>query len=271
MKKLKKLISLLIITTLIISVSACKSNDKTIIVGASPSPHFEILNFIKDDIEKAGYKLEIKLYNDYMMPNKALSNGDIDANFFQHEPYLKEYCRKNKVDLVAVAAIHYEPMAIFGNSITSVGDLKSGDLVILPTDTSNLARALFLLDANGIIELSENADIATANESDIKDSKGLEIKRVNAETIPSQLKNSNRAAIGVINGNYALNAKLNLSSALAIEDKESETAKLYANVIAVKKGNENNPKIKLLVDTLKTEKVKQFISNNFNGAVLPSD
>ena len=271
MKKLSVIV-LAIVLCLSSAFYACgKSNrdENTLIVGASSTPHAEILEFVKSDFEALGYKLEIAIYTDYIMPNKSLANGDLDANFFQHLPYLEQYNKKNSTNLISACAVHYEPMAIFANGLTDLNQIRTGTKIIIPADTSNQARALFLLEENGLITLDQNATIYNVTILDVLDSKGFNLIAVEAASIPAQLRQNANGAIAVINGNYAIGAGLSLSNALAIEGKNSNAATTYANILAVKSGNENRQPIKDLVKLLTSEKVKNFITNNYDGAVLP--
>lgn len=250
-------------------VSAAASADKTITVGASATPHAEILEHIKDALAKQGYTLKVVVYDDYVLPNKALTDGEIDANYFQHEPYLKSYNASNGTDLVSAGAIHYEPFGIYGNGVTDLKSLAKGATIIIPADSSNETRALFLLQQAGLIKLPADADAEKGVTTlDIADNGGYDIKTVQADTVPAQLKNSNTGSIAVINGNYALSSGLKISDALATEDAKGTAAQTYANIIAVRKADLDSAKTKALVDALKTDDVKNFISGKYNGAVV---
>ena len=246
---------------------AAESNggDTVITVGASPTPHAEILNAIKDDLAQAGYTLEVKEYNDYILPNTALQAGDLDANYFQHITYLNDFNTENGTDLVSVAAIHFEPFGLYSQTITDIADLPDGATVAVPNDTTNEARALLLLEQEGLIKLKDGAGI-TATVLDIeKNPKNLVIQEVEAAQVPRTLGEVDLAAI---NGNYALNAGLNVADAIATEASDGEAAEAYANVLAVKAGNENDPKTKALVDALLSPTVAEFIAENYGGAVV---
>lgn len=254
------------------AVSCGKNNEKTIVVGASSTPHAVILAEIKDDLKEQGYTLKIRIMDDYVTPNTALENGDIDANYFQHTPYLDDFNKENNTHLASVAKVHYEPFGVYGNGVTqeSFNTEKTGRTILIPSDGSNCTRALFVLEAEGYIELNDDVTAASSlTVQDIKNTNGNNIMPVEAAQLPAQLKNANPGSLAVINGNYAVAANLNIADALATENAQGETAQLYANVIAVKIGNENSAKIKALIAVLQTKKVYDFINNTFNGAVQP--
>lgn len=245
------------------------AGDKTITVGASATPHAEILEQVKDALAAEGYTLNIVTYDDYVLPNKALADGEIDANYFQHQPYLDSYNKENGTTLVSAAKIHYEPFGIYGNGITDLKKLAAGATVIIPADDSNETRALLLLRQEGLIALNDGITAATgATTLDIKDDGGYNIQTVQADTVAAQLKNSNAGSIAVINGNYALAAGLKIADALATEDASGDAAQTYANIIAVRSGDENSPKIQALVKALKTDAVRDYINKTYNGAVV---
>ena len=245
------------------------AGDKTITVGASATPHAEILEQVKDALAAEGYTLNIVTYDDYVLPNKALADGEIDANYFQHQPYLDSYNKENSTTLVSAAKIHYEPFGIYGNGITDLKKLAAGATIIIPADDSNETRALLLLQQEGLIALSDGVTAATgATTLDIKDDGGYNIQTVQADTVAAQLKNSNAGSIAVINGNYALAAGLKIAAALATEDASGDAAQTYANIIAVRSGDENSPKIQALVKALKTDAVRDYINKTYNGAVV---
>lgn len=244
--------------------------DTVIKVGASSTPHAEILEQVKDELATAGYTLEITIYDDYILPNKALFDGELDANYFQHTPYLVSYNASNGTDLVSAFSVHYEPFGIYGNGVAALSELKEGAEILIPADDSNETRALLLLQQEGLIVLPEGANATDGvNHLDIVDNCGYIITPVQADAVPAQLANSNEGTIAVINGNYALQAGLKIADALAIEDASGDAAQTYANIIAVRKGDESNAKITALVKALQTEAVKNFILESYNGAVVP--
>ena len=271
---MKKVISIVLALALVLSLgalAACgsKKEDKVITVGASSTPHAEILEQVKKTLADEGYELKIVVYDDYVLPNTALADGEIDANYFQHTPSLNNFNAENGTDLVSVASIHYEPFGLYGNGVDSVADIPEGATIIVPADGSNETRALLLLQQEGIITLADGANATDGVTAlDIVDAKGYNVVPVQADTIPAQLANSDKGTLAVINGNYALQAGLNIADALATEDASGDAAQTYANIIAVKKGNENSDKIKALVAALETDAVKDYIANTYNGAVV---
>lgn len=254
------------------SSSSAQTGDlETITVGASSTPHAEILEQVKDSLAQEGYDLKIVVYDDYVLPNRALADGSLDANYFQHTPYLNSYNASNGTDLVSAAKIHYEPFGLYGNGVSSVADIQSGATILIPADDSNETRALFLLQQEGLIKLPDDADAAKGVSTlDIVDDGGYNIVTVQADTVPAQLKNAAAGSIAVINGNYALAAGLKISDALASEDANGAAAQTYANIIAVRAGDENSPKTQALLKALKTDAVKQYIADTYNGAVVAS-
>ncbi len=242
---------------------------ETIVVGASSTPHAEILEQVQAALAEAGYELEIVVYDDYVLPNTALFDGDLDANYFQHTPYLNSFNESNDMDLVSAALIHYEPFGLYGNGVASVEEIADGATILIPADDSNETRALFLLQQEGLITLPEDATVeAGVTHLDIVDDGGYTIEPVQADTVPSQLENSDEGTVAVINGNYALQAGLSSNDALALEDASGEAAQTYANIIACRNGEETSAKITALVDALKTEAVKTYIADTYNGAVV---
>lgn len=252
--------------------SACGDDANTITVGASSTPHAEILEQIKDDLKKDGYKLVIRIMDDYVTPNTALQEGDLDANYFQHEPYLLNFNQENDTDLVTAAKIHYEPFGVYGKGV-SQSDFdtnKTGRTILIPSDGSNCTRALFVLQDEGYITLREGVSASDAlSDQDIADKHGNTIALIEAAQIPAQLKNAKSGTIAVINGNYAIGAGLDIADALATENADGDAAQLYANIIAVKKGKENSAKTLALVKALKTQKVYDYINSTYGGAVMP--
>lgn len=240
------------------------TEDKVITIGATPSPHAEILELVKENLAAEGYTLEIVEYNDYVIPNTALEDGDLDANFFQHQPYLDDFNAEKGTHIVSVAAVHFEPMGIYAGKTTSVDEVSDGAVVAVPNDTTNEARALLLLEANGLIKLKDGAGI-TATVLDIEENPlNLEIQELEAAQIPNSLQDVD---IAVINGNYALSA--GISDPIAVEASDSLAADTYANIVCVKEGNENTDKTKALVDAVLQDNVKEFIEGKYEGAVVP--
>lgn len=266
---MKKLVALALSLILVLGLFAgcgSKTDDKTIVVAASATPHAEILEVARDVLAEAGYTLEIKVFTDYVQPNTATEDGSVDANYFQHEPYLTDFNAKNGTHLVPVLAVHYEPFGIYPGTKDQLGDIAQGDTITIPNDGSNRARALLLLQEQGLITLKEGVGME-ATVLDIQENPlDLDIVEMEAAQLPNTLDS---AAFSVINGNYALGAKLNVSTdALASEDAQSVSATTYANVLVVKDGNQDSPKIKALTDALQSEAVRTFIEEKYTGAVV---
>ena len=263
----KKAIGILLTAALIAGVfSGCgsKSDDKTIKVGACVTPHAEILNSVKDKLAEEGWDLEVVEYNDYVLPNTALEDGEFDANYFQHKPYLDDFNEENGTHIVGVANVHFEPMAIYAGKTASLDDVADGASVAVPNDTTNEARALLLLEAQGLISLNEDAGVQ-ATVLDITDNPhNLEIKELEAAQVAKSIQDVDFA---VINGNYAIEA--GLTDPLAVEASDSLAAETYANLIAVKEGNEDSEKTKALVDAVLSDDVRDYINENYEGAVVP--
>ena len=244
-----------------------KEETKKIVIGASPSPHADILKVAKKELKKEGYELEIKEYSDYVQPNTALESGDLDANYFQHKPYLDDFNKKKKTHLVSAGMIHYEPFGIFPGKTKILKDLKKGATVAVPNDTTNEARALLLLQDQGLIKLKDGAGLTATKKDIVENKKDLAIKEIEAAQIPRSLKDVD---IAVVNGNYALQAGLKVNKdALATEDADSVGAKTYGNIVAVKKGNEKLAATKALIKALKSDTVKKYINDKYDGAVVP--
>ncbi len=241
---------------------------ETITVGASSTPHAEILDAVSGELEALGYDLEVVVFNDYVQPNTALADGDLDANYFQHEPYLTTFNSERGTDLVSAGAIHYEPMGIYPGTKSSLDDIAEGDTIAIPNDGSNETRALLLLQDLGYITLADGID-ASSNatiEAIVDNPLNLEITEMNAENIPHILAD---VAFGIINGNYALQADLTGDDALASESADSDAAQTYANIVACRNGDENSDKIQALITALTSETCREYIESTYNGAVVP--
>lgn len=266
---MKKVITIVLTLVLVLSIlSGCsKTDDKTITVAASPTPHAEILEVVKEELAKAGYTLEIQVFNDYVVPNTATEDGEVDANYFQHTPYLETFNAEQGTHLVPVAAVHYEPFGIYAGQKSSLDDLADGDPIIIPNDGSNRARALLLLEAQGLITLKEGVGMEATVLDIVENPLNLAVVEIEAAQIPN-VRDS--AAMAVINGNYALGAGLNVGTdALASEDAASVSAQTYANVLVVKEGNENSEKIQALVKAIESDAVRDYINETYSGAVVP--
>lgn len=235
-------------------------------MGATPAPHGEILNAVKELLNEKGYELVIKEYTDYVQPNVALESGDLDANYFQHLPYLEQFNQEKGTKLLSAGAVHYEPFGIYAGKTASLEELADGAEVAVPNDVSNEARALLLLADNGLIELKEGAGLEATKKDIVKNHKNLKIMEIEAAQLPRSLGDVD---IAVINGNYAIEAGLKVSDALASEDAESIAATTYGNVLAVREGQENSDKTKALLEALTSDTVKKFMEDTYEGAVLP--
>lgn len=265
----KKILSVLLAATLVVSLFAgCgkSKKDNIIKVGASPTPHAEILKVIEDKLKDKGYTLEIVEYNDYILPNNATENGELDANYFQHQPYLENFNEENGTHLVSVASVHFEPFGIYAGKTDDLKNLKEGASVAVPNDTTNEARALLLLEAEGLIKLKDGAGITATKNDVVENPLNLDIKELEAAQIPRAVKDVD---IACINGNYAAEAGYKVSDALATVSVESLAAKTYANVLVVKEGNENSEKIKALKEALLSDEVKEYINKQYDGGVVP--
>ena len=237
----------------------------TIKVGASPAPHAEILEVVKDILAEQGITLDIVEFNDYIQPNLAVEDGSLDANYFQHITYMNEFNVSDGTHLVSAAEVHYEPFGLYAGKTATLDELADGAQIAVPNDTTNEARALLLLEQEGLITLREGAGI-TATKADIEENpKNLEIVELEASQLPVRLADVDMA---VINGNYALDAGLNVSDALAVESADGEAAQAYVNVLAVKEGREDDPAIQALAAALCSDEVKTYIEENYNGAVV---
>lgn len=243
------------------------SDAKVIKVAASATPHAEILEKASEILAKQGWTLEVTIFDDYVQPNNVVESGEFDANYFQHIPYLNQFNEEQGTHLVNAGGIHYEPFGIYAGTKSSLSDVAEGDVIAVPNDTTNEARALLLLQDNGIITLKGGAGL-TATVNDIEENPyNVQIQELEAAQVP---KVREEVAFVVLNGNYALEAGLSVANdAIAYELSDSEAAATYVNVIAVKEGNEDSEKIKALVDVLKSDEIKQFIVDTYDGAVVP--
>ena len=253
---------------LLLCLTACGGGNKdkgTIKIGATPAPHEEILEVVKDTLAQEGYTLEIVEYNDYIQPNNSVEDGSLDANYFQHITYMNEFNAEHGTHMVSVADVHYEPFGLYAGKTADLADLAAGAQIAVPNDGTNEARALLLLEQEGLIKLKEGVGLS-ATKSDIADDGGFEIIELNADQLPSRLQDVDMA---VINGNYAIDAGLKVSDAVAVEAATGEAAEAYVNVLAVKEGNESSEAIQALVKALQSDAVKTFIEDTYDGAVVP--
>ena len=279
MNTTKKIIALAAAAALTLSLAACSGNNSSstadnsssdasstvIRVGASPSPHAEILEFAKDQLAAKGYELEIVEFTDYVMPNVALYEGDLDANFFQHTPYLDNYNEQNGTDLVSACKVHFEPMGLYSETLTSVSDVAEGSKVGVPNDPTNEARALSLLEAQGLIKLREGAGL-NATPLDIEENPlNLKFVELEAAQLP---RNLSEFAIAAINGNYAIEAGI-LNKVIVNEAADSESAQEYANILAVQSGELETDKTKALVEALTSDETREFINTQYEDQFIP--
>ncbi|MBQ0101326.1 MAG: metal ABC transporter substrate-binding protein [Firmicutes bacterium] len=268
---MKKFLSVALAAFIVLSAialcSCSKNDDKVIKVGASVTPHAEILNVIKDEVAKQGYTLEVVEYEDYVIPNTATESGELFANYFQHQPYLTDFNANNGTHLVAVCAVHYEPYAIYAGKTASLDALADGAKVSVPNDATNEARALLLLEQVGLLKLKEGAGIAATKLDIVENPKNLEIVEIEAAQLVRTLADVD---ISIINGNYALQGNLNIADALAVEAADGVAATTYANILVVKEGNENSEKATVLKNALLSETVENYINNTYAGKVVPS-
>ncbi|MEY8412427.1 MetQ/NlpA family ABC transporter substrate-binding protein [Lachnospiraceae bacterium 62-26] len=242
------------------------SGSKSIKVAASATPHAEILEEARGLLEAEGYDLEVTIFNDYVQPNEVVESGDFDANYFQHIPYLDSFNEEKGTHLVNAGGIHYEPFGIYPGTKKSLDELKEGDTIAVPNDTTNEARALLLLQDNGVIKLKEGAGLnATVNDIE-ENTKNVKIEELEAAQVSRVV---GEVAFVVLNGNYALEAGYSVKSdAIAYEKSDSEAAKTYVNVIAAKEGNEDSEGVQALVKVLKSDDIKKFIDEKYDGAVI---
>jgi D-methionine transport system substrate-binding protein len=243
-----------------------KAEVKVLKVGASPTPHAEILKSIAPQLLKQGIKLDVVEFTDYVQPNLALADKTLDANYFQHVPYLEDFNKKNNTKISAGVAVHFEPLGLYPGKTKSLDDVKSGDVIALPNDTTNEARALLLLESAGLLKIKAGAGLEATVKDIAENPKNLKFKELEAAQISRSLPDVNLA---VINGNYAIEAGLNpATDALKAEDKNSEAAKTFANVVAFRTGEET-PEIKALEKALTSSTARDFINNKYKGAVIP--
>lgn len=265
---MKKILLLILVGVLSLSVLAgCspKGSESTEIkIGVSPEPHSKLVSLVVDDLEKEGIKVTLIEFTDYVKPNHALADGEIDANFFQHKPYLDDFAAKEGLDLVSLGNVHVEPMALYTNQVPTIEELPEGAEIAIPNDTVNGGRALLLLEANGLIKLKEGAGLEATEHDIVENPKNIKITALEAATLPRVLAELDGA---VINGNYALEAGLNpLEDGVVVEGKDSP----YANIVAVRAGEEKEEKFVKLIEALQSEEIKNYILENYDGGVVPA-
>ena len=269
---MKKLLAVVLTGAFVVSALAgcgksTSADDKVIKVAASATPHAEILEQAKPLLEAKGYDLQVTVFDDYVQPNEVVESGDFDANYSQHIPYLESFNEEKGTHLVNAGGIHYEPFGIYPGTKASLDELADGDSIAVPNDTTNEARALLLLQDNGIITLKEGAGLTATKNDIVENPYNVDIVELEAAQVP---RVKDEVAFMVLNGNYALEAGFSVAKdAIAYEKADSEAAKTYVNVIAVKEGNENSDKIKALVEVLTSQEIKDYINNTYDGAVIP--
>lgn len=265
----RRIAALTLAALLVLGLTACggkKSDGTTIKVGATPAPHAAILEVAKEILAEQGYTLDIVEYDDYVTPNTSLEDGSLDANYFQHITYMNEFNTEHGTHMVSVAGIHYEPFGLYAGKTTALADLADGAQIAVPNDGTNEARALLLLEQEGLIKLKEGVGLSATKSDVAENPHNFEIIELNADQLPSRLQDVDMA---VINGNYAIDAGLKVSDAVAVEAATGAAAEAYVNVLAVKEGSENNAGIQALVKALQSDAVKTFIEETYDGAVVP--
>ena len=265
---MKKIIAIVLALTLALSLAACGSSadNKTIKVGTAPGPHAEIMEAVAGLIEAEGYTLEVVEFSDYVLPNTALAEGEIDANYFQHITYMNGFNEEHGLKMVSAAGIHYEPLGLYAGKTASIDALAEGAQIAVPNDATNEARALLLLEQEGLIKLKDGAGINATKDDIVENPLNLEIYEANAELLTSVLQDVDMA---VINGNYAIDAGLKIADALAAEAEDGIAAEAYVNVVTVMEGKENDAKIQALVKALTSAEAKAFMEETYAGAVVP--
>ena len=262
----KNIVSLVLAIALTLALAACGGGDsKTIKVGATPAPHAEILEVVEDILAQDGYTLEIVEYDDYVTPNTSLEDGSLDANYFQHITYMNEFNAEHGTHLVSAAGIHYEPFGLYAGKTASLAELADGAQIAVPNDGTNEARALLLLEQEGLIKLKEGVGLSATKSDVAENPHNYDIVELEARLLPTTLKDVD---VAVINGNYAIDAGLKVSDAIAVEAAGGAAAEAYVNVLAVKEGKEDSAGIQALVKALQSEEVRSFIADTYDGAVV---
>ena len=282
--KLKKFTAVALASALSLGLlSACGSNANetpsagsddnnteavTIKIGATPAPHAEILEVVKPILAEQNINLEITVFNDYVTPNTAVEDGSLDANYFQHITYMNGFNESDGTHLVSVGNVHYEPLGLYAGKASTVADLTDGAQIAVPNDTTNEARALLLLQSNGLIKLKDSAGLTATRRDIAENPKKLKIEEIEAAQLVRALPDVDLA---IINGNYAILGGLKVADALSAEKADSIAATTYANILAVRAGDENRPELKALIDALKSDQVKEFMTKKYEGAVVPAN
>lgn len=269
MKKVLTTVIVILAIFIGLSTDSWSQTKVKIVVGATPVPHAEILEKAKVILAQKGIDLEIKVFTDYVIPNLALADKSLDANFFQHLPYLESFSKEKKLSLSSIGAVHFEPLGIYSKKIKNLKELKDGSKIAVPNDVTNEARSLILLQDNGILTLKDPKNLKSTK----ADIKSFNVKVEIVEIEAAQLTRSlGSVTAAVINGNYAIDAKLNpAENALVLENAKSVSAKTYENIVVVRKGDESRPELKELLAVLKSPEIKKFISEKYKGAVIAAD
>lgn len=266
---MKKSILTVFVLLFVFLFSGCSNtadiDDFIIVVGASPVPHAQLLEVVRTALEEEGYTLQVIEFTDYILPNTALASGELDANFFQHLPYLTSFNEANDTSLVSAGAIHFEPLGIYAGTQNDLVDLPSGTKVAIPNDATNRARALLLLEANGLIVLPENAGLNVTVQDIVSNPLSLDIIELEAAGIPARLPD---VGLAVINGNYAINAAIT-DKRIVSESPESLASTTFANIVVVRDGDQTKAAIVALIQALQSEAVRQAILETYPGAVFP--
>ena len=266
-KRLLSAVVCTLATAAVLSFAVSAEEDKTITVAASPTPHAEILAKAAEILAEDGWTLEVTEFEDYVQPNLIVDSGEMDANYFQHIPYLDSFNEEQGTSLVNAGGIHYEPFGIYPGTKSSLDELEEGDVIAVPNDTTNEARALLLLQDNGVITLEEDAGLTATVQDIVENPYNIDIEELEAAQVSRVI---DEVAFVVLNGNYALEAGYSVGQdSIAYEASDSEAAKTYVNIIAVKEGNEENEGIQALVSVLKSDEIKDFINETYDGAVVP--
>lgn len=266
---MKKIILLVAVFAVALSLVACSASNegeasKVVKIGATPVPHSQLLELVKDDLAAEGIEIEIVEFTDYVKPNLALSDGELDLNFFQHAPYLVDFANERGLDLSSIGTIHVEPLGVYSETFASIDDIEDGSLIAIPSDAVNGGRALILLESNGLIKLDENAGLKATEKDIVENPKNLEFKALEAAQLPRVLSDVGAA---VINGNFALEAGLvPTEDAILLEGAESP----YANILVARTEDKDNETYLKILDALQSEKVSEYILENYGGGVVPA-
>lgn len=272
----KKLVLILVLALAVFAFTACGGNgddeqvgepDVTVLkVGASTVPHAEILKFVKPILAEEMVNLQITEYTDYVIPNMAVDSHELDANYFQHLPYLVSFNENNDTNLISAVAVHYEPMGMFAGKTATIDELADGATIAVPNDPTNEARALLLLEQEGLIKIKDGVGLDATPNDIIDNPMNIKFFEAEAAAVARAIQDVDFA---IINGNYALEAGFNVSDALAVESAESEAAQTFANIVAVYDGDQERPEIQLLVQAITSEETRAFIEEKYEGAVVP--